>query len=293
MNKVVVNKQEITQGMWVVFGSLLFAASVNIIITPLSLYNGGFMGVAQVIRTIIVDYLHLTVFANIDLMGSIFFVLNIPLFYLAFNVMGVDLVIKSIITVGFQAVCITFIPVPTVLIIEDYLTACIIGGMVGGIGVGLVLKNGSTGGGQDILGIVCAKKYTNVSVGKVNILMNSCIYAVCLWMFDIQIVIYSLIYTTVLALAIDRTYTQTICTTAMIFTKKEGISKAVLEGLGRGVTRWEGEGAYTNESSYVLLTVVSKYEVPQLKQIVQSVDEQAFVILTDGNSIIGNFEKRL
>ncbi len=281
------------QLLWATIGSLMFAISVNCIITPLSLYNGGFMGISQLMRTFLVDFLNINILAGIDLVGIIYFLINVPLFYLAYKVMGLEFVIKTIITVGIQSVLLTVVPISQNPIITDYLTACIVGGILAGSGVGLVLKNGCTGGGQDILGVVCAKKYPNFSVGKVNIIMNIFIYLVCLWIFDIQIVIYSLIYTTILALAIDKVYTQTISTTAMIFTKKTGISKAIIENMGRGVTRWNGEGAYTNETSYVLVTVISKYEVSQLKKLVREIDEQAFVVLTDGNSVIGNFEKRL
>lgn len=291
--KIEYGKQQIKQLAWATGGSLMFAISVNCIITPLSLYNGGFMGVSQLIRTFFVDFMHIQILAGIDLVGIIYFLINVPLFYLAYKVMGVEFVVKTVIIVGIQSLLLMVIPIMKEPIITDYLTACIIGGIVAGAGVGIVLKNGCTGGGQDILGVVCAKRYPNFSVGKVNIIMNIFIYAVCLWLFDIQIVIYSLIFTTVLALAIDKVYTQTICTTAMIFTKKTGISKAIIEGMNRGVTRWEGEGAYTNEASYVLVTVISKYEVPQLKKLVRQIDEQAFVVLTEGNTVMGNFEKRL
>ena len=80
---------------------------------------------------------------------------------------------------------------------------------------------------------------------------------------------------------------------AMIFTKKDGISEAVLKEMRRGVTSWEGIGAYTNESSHVLCIMISKYEVEHLKEIVQRIDPQAFLILNEGSTVVGNFEKRL
>ena len=67
----------------------------------------------------------------------------------------------------------------------------------------------------------------------------------------------------------------------MIFTKKLGISKAIMEQMGRGVTNWDGEGAYTNKTSYILFVLISKYEVGQIKQIVHSIDPHAFMIFTE------------
>ena len=152
---------------------------------------------------------------------------------------------------------------------------------------------GSSGGGQDIIGLCCTKKYPGFSVGRVNIMMNVLVYAICLFMFNIEIVIYSLIYTTILSIAIDRVHVQNINMSVMIFTKKTGISRAIMEQLGRGVTNWDGEGAYTNKTSYILFVMISKYEMGQIKQIVHSIDPHAFMIFTEGCAVDGNFEKRL
>ena len=66
-----------------------------------------------------------------------------------------------------------------------------------------------------------------------------------------------------------------------------------MEQLGRGVTNWDGEGAYTNKTSYILFVMISKYEEGQIKRIVHSIDPDAFMIFTEGCAVDGNFEKRL
>ena len=108
-----------------------------------------------------------------------------------------------------------------------------------------------------------------------------------------EIVIYSLIFMTMQSLAADKLHVQNINVSAMIFSKKEGIAKAVMEEMHRGVTDWVGEGAYTQKESYVLYIVISKYEMSQLKEIVHKVDPNAFVIFTEGIIVDGNFEKRI
>lgn len=286
-------KRLIRQMGWAIGGSFLFAAGVNLIITPLGLYNGGFMGTAQLIRTFLVSYLHLGFLGQFDLAGIIYFIINVPLLYLAWKEMGKQFFVKTLITVGVQTVFLTVIPMPKKPVIEDYLTACIIGGLIAGTGTGMVLRGGSSGGGQDIIGILCTKKYPGFSVGKISIMMNIVVYGICAFLFDIEIVIYSLIYATVLALACDRAHLQNINMSVMIFTKKLGISKAIMEETGRGVTNWDGEGAYTNETSYILFVMISKYEQDQIKRIVQDIDPNAFMIFNEGSSVVGNFEKRL
>ena len=288
------NKKELLiQAVYAVMGSLLFALGVNLIIVPLGLYNGGFMGIAQLLRTFFVEVCRLPVPSGIDMSGVIYFIINIPLFYMGLRVLGKEFAVKTLITVTIQSIFLVVVPIPAAPIIDDFLTSCIIGGLIAGTGTGLVLRGRSSGGGQDIIGLCCAKKYPNFSVGMINIMMNVLVYVICLFMFNIEIVIYSLIYTTVLAMALDRVHIQNINTSVMIFTKKLGISKAIIEQTGRGVTNWDGEGAYTNKTSYILFVMISKYEVGQIKRIVHSIDPDAFMIFTEGCAVEGNFEKRL
>ena len=291
--KVQIRKQQIIELAWTLVGATLFSCGVNLLITPLGLYNGGFMGIAQLLRTVLVQGLQLEFLSRIDIAGVIYYIINIPLFYWAWKEMGKGFLAKSLLTVSVQTLWMTFVPIPSSPIITDYLTACIIGGLVVGTGVGMILRGRSSGGGQDIIGVICAKKYPGFSVGKIAILMNVCVYGFCLLMFDIEIVVYSLIYTTVLALACDKMHVQNISISAMIFTKQEGIDKAVMEKMRRGVTTWDGMGAYTNEASHIFYIMISKYELEQLKTIVQEIDPNAFMILNEGSRVIGNFEKRL
>lgn len=286
-------KEKWVEMLWSTAGCFLFAFGVNVIITPLGLYNGGFMGIAQLIRTVLFQMFDFSFLRQFDIAGIVYYIINIPIFYWAFREMGKGFLVRSLVSVTIQTIFMTFITIPTEAIFSDRLMSCIIGGLVVGTGVGMILRGRSSGGGQDIIGVIFAKKYPGFSVGKIAIMMNVVVYAVCLWMFDLEVVVYSLIYTTVLALACDRVHVQNINMSVMIFTKQEGIEEIVMKEMRRGVTKWEGVGAYTNESSHILYIMVSKYEVEQLKEIIHRVDPQAFIILNEGSMVVGNFEKRL
>lgn len=292
MEKLRPNKM-VSRVAWATAGSLLFAAGVNIIILPLKLYNGTFLGIAQLIRTFLVDYLQIEALAGINLDGIIFWLLNVPLFYLAWTVLGKSFFFLSVYTTTVETLFMTFIPIPAQPIIDDYLTACIIGGLVAGFGTGLILRGGSSGGGQDTLGMVCAKKWPSFSVGKVSIIMNIFVYGICLMIFDIEITVYSLIYATVMAMTCDHVHVQNISMSVMIFTKKEGVEQAVIKEMRRGVTEWNGKGSYTKEDSKVFVVMISKYERNEITRIVHEIDPHAFMIFTEGAQAVGNFEKRL
>lgn len=251
------------------------------------------MGLSQLAGLFLTQGLRLPIPPEANLTGIIYFAINVPLMYLGYKVLGKEFAVKTLIMTGMMSAFLVVIPIPKVPYVEDFLTASIIGGIICGLGSGMVLRGRSSAGGQDIIGLCCAKKFPNFSVGKVTIIINIFVYGLCMFLFDIEVVIYSLIYATVLSVAVDRVHIQNINTSVMIFTKKLGISKAIMEQTGRGVTNWDGEGAYTNKTSYILFVLISKYEVAQVKKIVHGIDPHAFMIFTEGCSVAGNFEKRL
>ncbi len=283
----------IEQNAWMVAGNVIFALGVNIIINPIGLYNGGFMGMSQLLRLFCLNVLHVPVPAGIDLVGIIYFLINAPLFILAYKVVGRDFCVKSVISIAIGSIALAVVPTPSSPVIHDTLAACFVGGIVAGSGAGMVMRGGSSGGGGDILGICMAIRHPNAKVGVLNIIMNTFVYGICLFVFNIEVVIYSLIYSTILAIFLDRMFIQNINVQAMVFTKNSTVSDAILTQMDRGVTDWSGEGAYTKEKSYILVTMISKYEIERLLSVVRGIDPNAFIIVTEGTKVYGNFKKKL
>ena len=293
MNLTLEKKQQLENIAYVTIGNILAAGAINLIITPMHLYNGGFTGIAQIIRTLLVDIIGVPAIPGVDYLGIVYYAINVPLFILGYKVLGKRYCITSMFSIGELSLAMSLIPVATEPLFNNYLAACLVGGVIAGIGAGFVMRGGTSGGGQDIIGMAMAKLKPNAKVGTVGIIINFFVYLACFLIYDIEIVIYSFIYSTIINLAIDRVFVQNINMQAMIFTKKEGISNLIMTELKRGVTRWEGEGAYTNETTHVLVVMISKYERGRLLELVHSVDPNAFVMINEGTSVYGNFSKRL
>lgn len=274
-----------------VVGNIIYAAGNNICITPLHLYSGGFTGVTQLIRIFLLQVLHLQE-NGFSYTGVIYFCINAPFFIIAYRVMGKKFLGLTVVSIVMSSAFLSFIPIPVTPIIQDPMLASIIGGLGSGIGAGMVLRAGSSQGGQDLLGVCLAKTHPDFKVGTIGIIISICIYTICLVVYDVQTVLYSMIFAVVTGLAIDKVHIQNIKLQALIVTKKEGMTDALLHEMRRGVTRLEGVGAYTGEDTHVLLTVLSKYEETQLKEIVAKYDPQAFVVITDNARVLGSFEKR-
>ncbi len=275
-------------------GTLLFAIGVNVFIVPAGLYNGGFVGIGQIIRTILVDIIGLP-FHSFDIAGIIYYICNIPLFYLAYRSISKRFFFNTLVCVTCQTIFLTVIPSLSTPIVEETITACLIGGILAGAGTGITLKFGASGGGQDILGMYYAHRKPNFSVGKMGLIINFCVYGVCAILFDIQVVIYSVIYTVILSLILDRVHSQNIVSKVEIFTKEnpEAIRAYLKEELHRGSTIWQATGGYTNEPTNVVMTVLSEYEFGVLQDDIKEIDPHAFMVHVSGVDVVGQYNKHL
>lgn len=275
-----------------IVASLMYAIGVNLFVVPAQLYSGGLMGICQVIRTLLVEYLHMN-FHSFDIAGIVYYIINVPIFIIAFTRMGRKFFAKTLVTVTAMTVFLSVVPI--VQVVDDTVAACVVGGIVSGAGIGIILRMASSGGGLDVVGVLLTKWRRDFSVGKVYLIVNLSLYIICLFLFDIEIVVYSVIFAAVHSLAIDKVHIQNINVEANIITKLNNVDleKAIMEEIGRGLTKWTTLGAYTYEQSHMLYITLSKYEVSRLKAVVHKYDPNAFIVINEGVTIDGNFLKKL
>ena len=277
-----------------VLGELSAAAALNLFIVPLNLYTGGLMGVCQLLRTLAADYLGVN-FGAYDVAGILYFLLNIPILLVAYKNLGRIFVAKTLVCTMAFSLFYSLVPSPSAPIVDDYLTACLLGGILAGVGSGLVLTCGASGGGLDIVGLCLSKRGSQFTVGKFSLTFNALLYTACLFLFSPEVAIYSVIYNFFTAMVLDRMHQQNVSVQALIFTKgDEGtLARFIIENLGRSVTYWEGIGAYSGENVHVLCVCLSKFEIEELVHAVHTVDPHAFVTTQEGTRIYGNFQRRL
>ena len=276
-----------------VVGEFIAAAALNLFIVPLNLYTGGTMGVCQLIRTLLQDYGGLN-FGQYDVAGILYFLTNIPILLFAYRDLGKKLVFKTMVCALSYSLFYSIIPIPTRPIIDDYLTACLLGGILTGIGSGIVLTCGCSSGGLDIVGLCLSKRGSSFTVGRFSITFNVFLYAACLILFEPAVAIYSVIYNFFTSMVLDRMHQQNVSVQALIFTREEeSISRFIIDNLHRSVTYWDGTGAYTGEGVHVLCVCLSKYEIEELLHAVHTIDPHAFMTVQEGTRIFGNFPKRL
>jgi uncharacterized membrane-anchored protein YitT (DUF2179 family) len=171
----------------------------------------------------------------------------------------------------------------------------LLGGIVAGIGCGLILSAGSSSGGTDIIGIALASKNRNLSVGKIGFICNLFVFITCGITRSVDVMIYSIIYASIVMIVEEKTHDQNVCTVATIFTKNKPnkIKDYILNELDRDATIWEAIGAHQNDKTYVCYVVLSRYELQLLERNIKDIDEEAFIVKNEDIRITGRFKKRL
>ena len=160
-----------------VFATFLYALGVNLFVVPMGLYSGGVVGLSQIIRTLLAQAVELP--AGVDIAGILYFLINIPVLYLAWRDLGRAFLIRTLICVGASSLFLSVIQSPAVPILDDPLASCLVGGILCGFALGLALTCGCSTGGLDILGLWLAKKGKGFSVGRFSLSFNALLYTLC------------------------------------------------------------------------------------------------------------------
>jgi len=272
-------------------GLVIFCFGVNMFIEPNHLYTGGVLGVAQLLNHFINDMTHI----NMYLTGIIYLIINIPLLIRSYFAVSKSFCFRTILIVGIQTILLDIIPIPSTSLVPDLLTNVLIGGTLVGVGIALILSATGSTGGTDIIGIILTNKYNNFSVGRFSLIFNCFVFGISGLLYGIPIMIYSIMYSVVENISIDKLHDQNVCTCVTIFTKKEPkeIISFIKKDLDRGATCWEGKGIYDNSKTYVTYIALSRYELHKLEKFLDITKQEVFLVKNDFVGVDGDFKKRL
>lgn len=270
----------ILRAIMIMIGAGFAAVAIELFLVPNQLIDGGVIGVA-----LILDYLTQ---ANPYVNFAIFVVvLNLPFFYFGYKQIGKTFVVSSI----FGTVCLAIIESSlhhVEPIIHEPILAAVFGGLLLGIGVGLVIRNGGTMDGTEILGILLTKRLP-FSVGEFVMFINVFIFIVASFILGVESAMYSAMAYFIAFKAID-IVTQGLDETKAVFIisdAHEEISESIQARLGRGTTKLHGRGGYTDQEKDVIFVVVTRLEITKLKTLVYEFDENAFLTIMNTHETKG------
>lgn len=261
-------------------GSALFALGFALFLIPNDINTGGISGLAMILRELL----------GFGGVGSLTLIINIPLFLIGGLKIGkrffagslVGMIVSSVLMDVF-----TMISFQT----PDPLLGGLYGGVLCGTGLGLVFMAGASTGGSDIVVRLVKKKYRNLPIGRISMMFDTVVVLLTGVVFrDVSKALYSGVVVFVCGQVIDAVvYRFDYSRVALIISKEhEAIAQAIGEKLDRGATYLHGSGSYSGQNMEIVLTVVRKGQLAELKELVMDIDRSAFVIVQEAHQVLGD-----
>lgn len=266
----------------ITIGAILAAVGLEIFLVPNNVIDGGITGISIMLS-------YLTGWK----LGIFLFILNIPFIFIGHKQIGKTFALSTLYGIIILSIATTLLqPVPAFT--RDILLATVFGGIILGSGVGIVIRYGGSLDGTEILAILFNNKLP-FSVGEIIMFFNLFILGSAGFVFTWDRAMYSLIAYFVAYKTIDITITglDESKSVWIISDNSKQIGDAILNRLGRGVTYFNGEGAYSGDDKKVIFCVINRLEEAKLKEIVTEYDDSAFLAVADIAEVRGGrFKKR-
>ena len=265
----------------VLAGVILYAIGFQFFMYPNSIVAGGVVGIAMIINRLT------------DLpVGMLTIIMNIPLFLIAWRHFGLDFLIGSLVGMGLSSIAVDLLATTSFAATADPLLGSIIGGVIKGFGLGLIYYVGATTGGVDIVAKFLRQRFAQINFGTIVLIMDVTIilaYAIILEKYDSAM--YSMIGMFVVSKVIDLVLygidNSNIC--YIISENSEELIREIISGhVRRGVTILEGEGAYSHRKKNIIMCVIKRTQIGEIRNLVRSIDENAFFIVVDAKNVFGN-----
>ena len=265
-------------------GAVLMGVALSVFMVPFKIAPGGVSGLATV--------LHYLAGLRVSVLIPL---INIPIFIIGIIRLERDFLVKSVfgtVVLSIATETAAILPPPT----SDPLISAVFGGVVMGIGISAVLSRGGTTGGTDILVLVIRRSFSEVSVGRLYLLIDGAVIAMAGLAFSSgEVIFYSAVSLVVSTYMTDAAL-EGLNLARLVYIISDSnreICDRIYAELKRGVTGLNSVSMYSGRSGRILMCVIRKGQLSKLKKIIQDIDKDAFVIICDAKEVMGSgFEMR-
>ena len=282
----------------IIVGTGLMALAINSVFDATGLVTGGFSGIAILVKHWTGEIIDGGVplwLTNITL--------NIPLFFLGWRIKGFSFVKKALVGEISLSTWLAIQPVWNIAG-DDLLLAAVYGGVILGIGIGMVFLGQGTTGGTDMMAALiqkymrhysiaqclgCAFIYTSRIFAQIMQFIDGLIVIVGMYVFGIQRALYAIIAVYLVTKVSDSLIEGLKFSkqTFIVTEKPDEVARVIMEDLDRGATGICGKGMYSGQEKTIIFCVVNKKEIVKLKELVDDIDPNAFVIVSDAREVHG------
>lgn len=265
----------------IILGAATYAVGFQFFFYPNDIIAGGVTGISTIIN--------LLTGAPV---GVVSIIINIPLFAFAWKKFGTRFMLMSLVGMALTYIFVDLFALIDFAATDDLFLAGTIGACLNGAGLGLVYRAGATTGGIDIVAKILRRRYPYINFGTFVLVLDIAIIAVFAAIYrEWEAAMYAVIAMFVVTRAIDVMLygldTSKVCY-LISEEKSTELERAITETMHRGVTRLHGKGGYTGAEREVLMCVIKKRQITDLRKIVRAVDPAAFFVVTDANDVFGN-----
>lgn len=276
-----VRKSRIVKNVLLItLGSFTYAFAFDWLFIPNNIVMGGFTGFAQTLNR----------FVPAVPVGMTVIVLNVPLFILGIRRQGFRLLLSSVFAMAISSLLIDVLANAVAFKpIEDHLVACLFGGGMVGIAMGLLLMVGATTGGVELAARLLKYHFRHISIGKLCLVLDLSVIALYTLVFrNISDGLYAAIAMYISSLAMDaviygRNTSKVAC---IICSEGRRIQERLIE-LDLGVTNISAHGGYSDSEKDILICAFKPTRITELKEAIMELDNTAFVIICNADDIFG------
>lgn len=270
--------------LFYILGSAAYSAAVIMFLSANEISPGGLTGIATVL-----NYLF-----SLPI-GTVVFVLNIPLLILGFFKFGKHFILRTAIaTVCVSAILDIFEAILPVFEI-DLILASVFGGILMGFGISVIMLRGGTTGGVDIIAKLINRIFPYISVGKLILFSDAAVVV-------LSVIVYkntqSALYTVVALYASSRVMDLMLYGADkgkiiyIITTKTQDIVSGIFSVVKRGVTIIDVVGGYTGDNKKMIMCTARRNEVHAIYTYARKCDSSAFIVVAEAGEILGEGFKK-
>ena len=263
----------------VTLASAVYAVAFNWFFQSNDLTMGGFTGVAQIIHYLL----------PVLPIGVLTIVMNIPLFIIGVRCMGIKLLLSSLSAMAASSLLLDLVASLFTFQPMEPLLACIYGGALLGISIGLMLLVNATTGGTELLARLLKLRFHHLSIGRLCLICDVIVVLLYAAVFrNIHNALYSIIALYISSLAIDMViYGSRTAELAYIISGRSAqIGQALLE-LDMGITLLPATGGFSGDPKQVILCAFKRRQIAVIKAQVHSIDPNAFLIVCQAHEVLG------
>ncbi|GAA3958416.1 YitT family protein [Mucilaginibacter dorajii] len=270
----------------VIIGILFCGFALKGFLVPNKFFDGGVTGISLLI--------HELYHKNI---AFVIVIANIPFIIMGMFQVNKAFALKTFACVVALGLCLHFVPYP--VITSDKLLVSIFGGVFMGLGVGLSIRGGCALDGIEILALYTLKR-TSLTISEIILTINVIIFLIAAWKISLPTALYSILtyYTASRTISFVIDGLEEYTAVNIISGQSEIIKEKLVMELGRGITIYKGERGFLKESFDVhqpvdiIFTVITRFEVRRLKNLVHKIDPKAFIFTNSIKEAAGGVLKK-